>query len=235
MDPTQGDRESTRSPRQLRYIWLPDGRNFAEVLIAEGCGFEFTCRLLYRYRERSKAALRRAKLPPLRFHDLRHTCASLLLAQGVHPRVVMETLGHSQIGLTMNTYSHVIEEVRREAAARMEAVLGGGRTDERGETPVAVKPTSGEGEAGVSSEKDWSRARDSNPRPADYESLPRAAQADPGRPKPAKKQEAAMMRPSPGTWWCGLLWHRFGTDRRALPADAIATIPTGAATSTPRS
>jgi hypothetical protein len=79
MDPTQGDRESTRSRRQLRYIWLPDGRNFAEVLIAEGCGFEFTCRLLYRYRERSKAALRRAKLPrSVRFHDLRRLCAALV-------------------------------------------------------------------------------------------------------------------------------------------------------------
>jgi integrase len=39
-----------------------------------------------------------------RFYDLRHTCASLLLVQGVHPHVVMEILGHSQIGLTMNTY-----------------------------------------------------------------------------------------------------------------------------------
>lgn len=58
-----------------------------------------------------------------RFHDLRHACASLLLAQGVHPRVVMETLGHSQIGLTMNTYSHVIPALQREAAASMDAVL----------------------------------------------------------------------------------------------------------------
>jgi integrase len=67
--------------------------------------------------------LMRAELPPMRFHDLRHACASLLLVQGVHPRVVMETLGHSQIGLTMNTYSHVIPALQREAADRMEAVL----------------------------------------------------------------------------------------------------------------
>jgi integrase len=58
-----------------------------------------------------------------RFHDLRHACASLLLAQGVHPRVVMETLGHSQIGLTMNTYSHVIPALQREAAMKMDALL----------------------------------------------------------------------------------------------------------------
>lgn len=58
-----------------------------------------------------------------RFHDLRHACASLLLAQGVHPRVVMETLGHSQIGLTMNTYSHVIPALQREAAEKMDSLL----------------------------------------------------------------------------------------------------------------
>jgi integrase len=65
-----------------------------------------------------------AGLPRQRFHDLRHACASLLLAQGVHPRVVMEQLGHSQIGLTMNTYSHVIPALQREAAAQIEALLG---------------------------------------------------------------------------------------------------------------
>jgi len=67
--------------------------------------------------------LTRAGLRRQRFHDLRHSCASLLLAQGVHPRVVMETLGHSQIGLTMNTYSHVLPPLQREAARRMDEVL----------------------------------------------------------------------------------------------------------------
>jgi integrase len=67
----------------------------------------------------------RAGLPSMRFHDIRHACASLLVVQGVHPRVVMETLGHSQISLTMDTYSHVIPALQREAADRMEAVLAG--------------------------------------------------------------------------------------------------------------
>lgn len=58
-----------------------------------------------------------------RFHDLRHACASLLLAQGVSPRVVMEVLGHSQISLTLNTYSHVIPALQREAADRMDSVI----------------------------------------------------------------------------------------------------------------
>ena len=67
--------------------------------------------------------LKKAGMPKMRFHDLRHACASLLLVQGVHPRVVMETLGHSQISLTMNTYSHVLPALQREAADKMELVL----------------------------------------------------------------------------------------------------------------
>jgi integrase len=67
-----------------------------------------------------------AGLPRQRFHDLRHACASLLLAQGVPARVVMETLGHSEISLTLNTYSHVMPSLGREAAERMDQLLGAG-------------------------------------------------------------------------------------------------------------
>jgi integrase len=70
-----------------------------------------------------KQLLARADLPPVRLHDLRHAAASLLLAQNVPPRVVMEILGHSQIALTMNTYSHVAPEVSREAANRIAQML----------------------------------------------------------------------------------------------------------------
>jgi integrase len=62
-------------------------------------------------------------LPKRRFHDLRHSCATLLLVQGVPARVVMETLGHSQISLTLNTYSHVPSELQKEAARRMDDLL----------------------------------------------------------------------------------------------------------------
>jgi integrase len=68
--------------------------------------------------------LARAGLRRQRFHDLRHACASLLLVRGVSPRVVMEILGHSQISLTMNTYSHVLPTLLTDAADQMDRLLG---------------------------------------------------------------------------------------------------------------
>lgn len=65
-----------------------------------------------------------AKLRHVRFHDLRHSCASLLFAQGCEMRLVMEILGHSQISLTANTYTHLLPEGDRAAADAMQAVLG---------------------------------------------------------------------------------------------------------------
>jgi len=73
---------------------------------------------------RFQAVLRAAGLPHQRFHDLRHACASLLLSQGVAARVVMEQLGHSQISLTLNTYTHVSSALGRVAAERMNDLLG---------------------------------------------------------------------------------------------------------------
>jgi integrase len=69
------------------------------------------------------AASKRAKLPATRFHNLPHTCASLLLAQGVQSRV-METLGHSGISITMDLYTHVMPSQQRDAADRMQSLLG---------------------------------------------------------------------------------------------------------------
>ena len=52
--------------------------------------------------------LKRAGLPHIRFHDLRHTCATLLLSKNVHPKFVQELLGHATIAITLDTYSHVL-------------------------------------------------------------------------------------------------------------------------------
>ena len=68
--------------------------------------------------------LKRAGLRKVRFHDLRHTAATLLLAEGVHPKVVQERLGHATIAITLDTYSHVVEGMQREAASRLDALLG---------------------------------------------------------------------------------------------------------------
>lgn len=70
-------------------------------------------------------------LPRIRFHDLRHTCATLLLAQGVHPKLVQEQLGHSQISVTLDTYSHVTAPMMQEAAAKMDAILAAAKEKRR--------------------------------------------------------------------------------------------------------
>ena len=71
-----------------------------------------------------KALLERADLPTVRFHDLRHTCATLLLRQGVNPKYVQELLGHADISLTLNVYSHILPDMGDAAAGAMDAALG---------------------------------------------------------------------------------------------------------------
>ena len=58
-----------------------------------------------------------------RFHDLRYTCATLLLGEGVNPKIVSEQLGHASIKITLDTYSHVLPDMQESAAAAMEAAL----------------------------------------------------------------------------------------------------------------
>jgi integrase len=62
-----------------------------------------------------RAFLARAGLPHVRFHDLRHAHATLMLQQGVHPKVVSERLGHASVGITLDTYSHVLPAMQAEA------------------------------------------------------------------------------------------------------------------------
>ena len=68
--------------------------------------------------------LRKAGLPVIRFHDLRHTAATLMLGRGVHPKVVAEMLGHSQISITLDLYRHVTPTMQQQATEALDAVLG---------------------------------------------------------------------------------------------------------------
>lgn len=65
-------------------------------------------------------------LPRIRTHDLRHTWATLALADGVHPKVVQERLGHASIGITLDLYSHVTPTLQRDATNRVAGLIFGG-------------------------------------------------------------------------------------------------------------
>ncbi len=72
-----------------------------------------------------KALLKKAQLPDIRFHDLRHSVARLLLSIGTHPKVVQELLGHGQISMTMDTYSHVMPTMQKDTMVKLDSILGG--------------------------------------------------------------------------------------------------------------
>ena len=67
--------------------------------------------------------LRQHELPKVRFHDLRHAHATLMLTKGVHPKIVSERLGHASIGITLDTYSHVLPSLQHEAAAAFDELF----------------------------------------------------------------------------------------------------------------
>ena len=69
--------------------------------------------------------LERADLPRIRFHELRHTAATLMLGRGINPKIVSEMLGHAQISVTLDLYSHVTPTMQREAAEALDAVFQG--------------------------------------------------------------------------------------------------------------
>lgn len=66
---------------------------------------------------------KRTELKKIRFHDLRHTSATLLISQGVHAKIIQERLGHSKIGTTMDTYGHVLQEAEQSAATHFETLF----------------------------------------------------------------------------------------------------------------
>jgi integrase len=75
-------------------------------------------------RDSFKKIIRRAGLPDRRFHDLRHTCTTLLLLAEVNVKVVSERLGHATIQLTLDTYSHIFPTMQKRAAEKMDGFFG---------------------------------------------------------------------------------------------------------------
>lgn len=73
--------------------------------------------------KRFKLLLIKAGLPDIRFHDLRHTAATLMLLQGINPKIVQERLGHADISMTLNTYSHVLPSMQEDAAEKIDDIV----------------------------------------------------------------------------------------------------------------
>jgi integrase len=85
-----------------------------------------------------KKLLKKAGLPAIRFHDLRHSAATLLLSLGVHAKVVQEMLGHTQISMTMDIYSHVLPSMQQDAVSRLNELLIKRNEDDAGEINKSV-------------------------------------------------------------------------------------------------
>jgi integrase len=116
--------QSHRQRQEMERRTAGDSRQESGLVFTTSVGTVVEPRNLSRIFERlvQQSGVRR-----IRFHDLRHTCASLLLAQGVSPRVVMDVLGHSQLSITMDLYSHVMPSALRDAADAMDRALSGGQ------------------------------------------------------------------------------------------------------------
>ena len=79
-------------------------------------------------------------MPNIRLYDLRHTAATLALAAGVSPKIISEQLGHASVAFTLDVYSHVLPHVQDAAAEKVEALLGGPKTDAKLQTAAGLSP-----------------------------------------------------------------------------------------------
>jgi integrase len=112
-------REHRKHQVEERLAWGP-AYHPSELVFTREDGFHIHPE---RFSDMFEARVRRAGLPRIRLHDLRHTHATLALAAGVHPKVVSERLGHANIGITLDTYSHAIPALEEEAAATVAALV----------------------------------------------------------------------------------------------------------------
>ena len=106
--------------QEHRKMMLVEGHATAMVFCNTAGGFIDIKNL---HRNSFKPLLKRAGLPDIRLYDLRHTCATLLLLAGENAKVVSERLGHSTAVMTLDVYSHVLEGMQQQAAAKMDLIL----------------------------------------------------------------------------------------------------------------
>lgn len=124
LDPTLVAALRTHRARQLQErMILGAGYVDEDLVVAEADGQPMHPKRLSYYFERES---KRAGLAPIRLHDLRHTHATLALKAGVHPRIVQERLGHANVSITLDTYSHVDLDMQAAAALRVSALITGG-------------------------------------------------------------------------------------------------------------
>src|SRR5258707_14594132 len=104
---------------QQERIWVNVGEKWQDKVLefCDGYGGFFSPDMVLR---RFDKLLDEAGLPHMRFHDLRHSAATILLVAGVHPKVVQERLGHSTIAMTLDVYSHVLPSMQQEAAGKID-------------------------------------------------------------------------------------------------------------------
>lgn len=121
---TQAASEALRSHLKLQLAEIQasgDGYHDQGIIFASRKGTTMNAKNLT---SRSfKPILKRAGLPDIRLHDLRHTCATLMLCEGVHIKVVQELLGHATISITLDTYSHVLPGMGDEAVGAMDRIF----------------------------------------------------------------------------------------------------------------
>jgi integrase len=87
--------------------------------------------------------VKKANLNDVRFHDLRHTFASLMLLRGAKPKVISEALGHASVAFTMDTYSHIIEGMQSDAMALLDEVLPVGINGTQNKNNANLTPITG--------------------------------------------------------------------------------------------
>jgi len=107
--------DQNQDRQKAREKWHENGLIFPTTI-----GTPMAARNMY---EDFRKLLKRIDLPLIRFHDLRHTATTLMLQRGVHPKIVQERLGHADISMTLNTYSHVLPSMQAEAAEKLDELL----------------------------------------------------------------------------------------------------------------